>query len=119
AMASAIQAEVTIDDVGPSTVPLSELALRYYFTNEIVGEKIIDIGFSGLNPGFHDLKSLESKQVGMVANPTFMADSYVEFTFMSGAGSIAPSQSVIVAWQYHGTNFPSLNQSNDYSFDPT
>jgi len=119
AMASAIQAEITIDDVGPSTVPLSELTVRYYFTNEIVGEKIIDIGFSGLNPGFHDLKALETKQVGTVANPTFTADSFVEFGFAAGAGSIAPGQSVIIAWQYHGQNFPSLNQSNDYSFDPT
>ena len=87
-------------------VPLSELTVRYYFTNEIVGEKIIDIGFSGLNPGFHDLKALETKQVGTVANPTFTADSFVEFGFAAGAGSIAPGQSVIIAWQYHGANFP-------------
>jgi hypothetical protein len=119
AMANAIQAETTIDDVGPATVPLNELTLRYYFSNEITGTPIIDIGFSGLNPGFHDLKSLETTQVVKVQNPTFTADSYIEFGFMSGAGLIAPNQSVIIAWQYHGANFPSLNQSNDYSFDPT
>jgi cellulose 1,4-beta-cellobiosidase len=118
-MANAIQAETTIEDTGPATVPLNELTLRYYFSNEIVGTPVIDIGFSGLNPGFHDLKSLETTQVAKVQNPTFTADSYIEFGFMSGAGLIAPSQSVIIAWQYHGQNFPSLNQTNDYSFDPS
>jgi hypothetical protein len=119
AMANAIQCELTINDPGPDTAPLSELSLRYYFTNEIVGMPIIDIGFSGLNPGFHDLVSAETKQVVPVSNPTFTADSFVEFGFTAGAGSIAPGQSVIISWQYHGLNFPPLTQSNDYSFDPT
>jgi hypothetical protein len=119
ATANAIQAETTIEDTGTATVPLDELKLRYYFTNEIVGTPLIDIGFSGLNPGFHDLKSVETTQVAMVANATFTADSYVEFGFMSSAGLIAPGQSVIISWQYHGQNFPSLNQANDYSFDPS
>jgi len=119
AMASAIQCELTINDIGPDTVALNELSLRYYFTNEIVGMPIIDIGFSGLNPGFHDLVSAETKQVVPVSNPTFTADSFVELGFTAAAGSIAPGQSVIIAWQYHGPNFPPLTQSNDYSFDPT
>jgi len=119
ATANAIQAETTINDVGPATVPLNELTLRYYFSNEIVGTPIIDIGFSGLNPGFHNLVDSETKQVVAAPNPTFTADSYVEFGFTSGAGLIAPNQSVIIAWQLHGQNFPSLTQSNDYSFDPT
>ncbi len=118
-MANAIQAETTIEDTGQATVPLNELTLRYYFSNEIVGTPLIDVGFSGLNPGFHDLMSAETKQIGMVQNPTFTADSYVEFGFTSGAGLIAPSQSVVIAWQYHGQNFPTLNQTNDYSFDPS
>jgi hypothetical protein len=119
AMASAIQAETTIDDVGPATVPLNELTLRYYFSNELTGTPLIDIGFSGLNPGFHDLKSSETTQVVKVQNPTFTADNYLEFGFGSGTGLIAPGQSVIIAWQLHGPGFPNLNQSNDYSFDPT
>jgi Cellulose binding domain len=119
AMANAIQCELTINDAGPETVPLSELTLRYYFTNEIVGTQVIDIGFSGLNPGFHDLTAAETKQVVAAPNPTVTADSYVEFGFTGGAGPIAPNQSVIIAWQYHGQNFPTLTQSNDYSFDPT
>lgn len=119
AMASAIQCELTINDPGPDTAPLSELSLRYYFTNEIVGTPVIDIGFSGLNPGFHDLASAETKQVVPVSTPTLTADSFVEFGFTAAAGSIAPGQSVIISWQYHGPNFPPLTQSNDYSFDPT
>jgi cellulose 1,4-beta-cellobiosidase len=120
AMAPSIQAEVTINDAGPDTVALSELTLRYYFTNELVGPGIIDTGFSGLNPGFHDLVPAETKQVVPIANPTFTADNYVEFGFTAAAGSIGPAQSVIISWQYHGPGFtPTITQSNDYSFDPT
>ncbi len=119
AMANAIQCELTIDDAGPSMVALRELIVRYYFTNEVVGQGVVDIGFAGVNPGFRDLMSVITKQVLPAPSPTFTADSYVEFGFNEGGPTIAPGQSVVIAWQYHGTNFPPLTQTNDYSFDAT
>ena len=117
ASANAIRSELTILDAGPSSVPLEELSLRYYFTSEITEPWAIDIGFTGLNPGFLDLAQFAIKNVVRMATPTPTADTYVELSYRAGTPSIGPGQSVIIAWQFHSSSFAVLEQTNDYSFD--
>ena len=119
ATANAIQCEVTILDAGTSTVPLEELSVRYYFTNEVAEPWAVDIGFTGINPGFIDLGPYATKNVVRLTSPTSTADSYVDLGYRAGSPSIGPGQNVVISWQFHSTAYTPMNQTNDYSFDPT
>lgn len=98
---------------GSTAVPLSELSLRYYFTAE--GNEQLEfncdwamVGCANLNAAFVKMNSVK---------PT--ADTYLEITFKSAAGSLLPGgQTGDIQTRNHSSSWTNLDESNDYSYDP-
>jgi predicted carbohydrate-binding protein with CBM5 and CBM33 domain len=109
-----IKPHFTIVNTGGTSVSLSELRIRYYFTKEgsanmafwcdyaVRGCANLSGGFAALTP----------------AKPN--ADTYLEVSFAAGAGSIAPGQtSGEIQIRLSKSDWSNFNESDDYSFDAT
>jgi hypothetical protein len=109
-----VKPQFRIVNTGSTSVPLSELEIRYYFTIDsaapltfncdyaLVGCANLSASFVPVNPG----------------GPG--TDYYLELSFTSGAGSIAPGYtSGPIQVRFNKDNWTTFNQGNDYSFDPT
>lgn len=99
---------------GAAAVPLSELSLRYYFTADGNGQLQYNcdwamVGCSNVNGAFVKMNPDKAN-----------ADTYLEITFKAAAGSLQPGgQTGDIQTRNHASNWANLNESNDYSFDPT
>lgn len=95
-------------------MPLSELSLRYYFTADGNGQLQYNcdwamVGCSNVNGAFVKMNPGKAN-----------ADTYLEITFKAAAGSLQPGgQTGDIQTRNHASNWANLNESNDYSFDPT
>ncbi|MNP33657.1 Endoglucanase 1 precursor [compost metagenome] len=114
ATGNTVQASFNIKNTGTSAVNLSDLKLRYYFTNEgssslsfwtdwaQVGTNNVIGTFATINPG----------KAG--------ADRYLEISFSSSSGMIpAGGQSGDIQIRVSKNDWSNFNFSNDYSFDGT
>ncbi|MDT9726211.1 hypothetical protein DUZ99_14615 [Xylanibacillus composti] len=106
-----IKPHFNIKNNGSSPVDLSSLKIRYYFTkdgNQNVNAWIdwAQVGGSNITATFHSTSGTN-------------ADTYVELSFSSGAGSIQPGgQSGDIQLRMSKTDWSNFNESNDYSYDP-
>ncbi len=118
ASATSISSILQVVNVGPETVPVSELTLRYYYTSEVVVPTTITIWWSHIQTGGGNITLNPSFDAVELVPATATADSYVEFSFDAGAPSIAPDQSALISWKIQATSGThNYDQSNDYSFD--
>jgi hypothetical protein len=100
-------------------IPLSSLAIRYYFTNELTETPQTSIYYAGecctaTRSGF-------TADVGVSLNAltpaTATADHYLEVTFDAGAGALQSEDAVQVEVGFYApAHDESLDQANDYSF---
>lgn len=97
---------------GSSSVALSSLTIRYYFTAEGNPPLIFECDYA--KAGCGNLSGAFAPTAGVGA------DHYLEVSFTAGAGDLAPGgESGEVQARLHNQDFSSINQANDYSFDPT
>ncbi len=114
ATANRIKPLFRIYNTGGAAVDIAKIKVRYYYT--IDGEQTqnfyIDYasGVSSSNCVGTFVK-LSSSKTG--------ADYYLELSFKSGAGSIAPGESIQVKTRWSKSDFANYTQTGDYSFDPT
>jgi hypothetical protein len=96
-----------------SSVPLSSLELRYYFTANGSTSLAFDCDYAKV--GCPNLSGSFNTASGM------NADHYLSITFSAGAGDVAPgSDSGEIQARFHDSNFAvTFNQADDYSFDAT
>ncbi|MCM3700206.1 glycoside hydrolase family 9 protein [Paenibacillus macerans] len=98
---------------GTDAVPLSELTIRYWYTVDGDKEQTFHFDWAQIGGG-----NLSGKTVKM-AEAKENADSYVEISFNSGAGSLAPgSDSGEIQTRINKNDWTAYNEANDYSFDP-
>jgi Cellulose binding domain len=95
-----------------SSVPLSSLTIRYYFTAEGNPPQIFECDYATVGCG--NLTGVYAPTTGA------SADHYLEVSFTAGAGSIsAGGNSGEIQARLHNQDYSNVNEANDYSFDPT
>jgi len=95
-----------------SSVVLSSLTIRYYFTAEGNPPLIFECDYAKMGCG-----NLGGAFATMAGAST---DHYLEVSFTAGAGTLGPGDaSGEVQARFHNQDYSNINQANDYSFDPT
>lgn len=110
---NSIMPRFKISNVGTSSISLSDLKLRYYYTidGEIGQSFWCDWASIGNNHVIGSLVKMDSAANG--------ADYYLEISFASSAGSIEPGASIEVQGRFAKDNWSSYTQTGDYSFNST
>ena len=100
-----------------STVPLSSLTMRYWFTNENPSDPLeFDCDWAQLN-----CSNISARFV-VLSPARSNANTYVEISFGAGAGSVAAGQnSGEIQTRVHHVNWSNFNTTETYSFisDPS
>jgi hypothetical protein len=111
-----IKPHIQIINEGDAAQAMSELTVRYWYTIDAVKPQSFYCDYAVVGCG-----NLTGTFVAMEAGkPEAGADYYVEVSFSSGAGSIAPdASSGEVQERFNHTDYSTINQANDYSFDST
>jgi hypothetical protein len=113
-MTQQIQPQFEIQNNGSSPVLLSSLTIRYFYTKD--GSLSSDQNF------VCDYAQIGAGNVSAVFNTTTgtNADEYLELHLAAGAGTLAAgANSGPIQARVYGNGYPTFDQTNDYSFDPT
>jgi hypothetical protein len=101
-----------IDNTGTTAVPMSELTMRYWFTNGSPTDPPVFV----CNWAQVDCSNVTSTFVTL-SPPVTGADHYVQIGFTAAAGSIAPGEnSGEIQTQIHDTNWSNFDTTASYSF---
>jgi hypothetical protein len=107
-----LYAHYQIINTGTTTVPLSSLTMRYWFTNEAPADPLVFacdyalVNCSNVTANFVSLPT-----------PVTMANSYLQIGFTAAAGSIAPGQSSgEIQTRIHHVNWSNFITTDSYSF---
>jgi endoglucanase len=117
-----IGSQLAIANAGPNTLNLTDLKLRYYFTNEVTAPLVTTVNWSYFRPnGGGAQTTIDKSKVTLEVVPmtctTAKANAYIEFTFAADVGSLTPGNQVYFSWVATNTASQKFTQSNDYSFD--
>lgn len=109
-----LMAKFNIANPGATSVPMSELRIRYWYTIDGARPETFHCDYAKLGSG-----NVSGSFTAMPA-PKATADYYLEVSFSAGAGAIpAGGQSGEIQARWNKTDWTPFNQLNDYSFDPT
>lgn len=113
ATANNIVGRYKLTNSGTSSIALSNVKLRYYYTKEgSEGQNFYcdwsHAGSQNITGTFVSISPAKSK-----------ADYYLEITFSSGAGSLSPGQSIELHTRFAKSNWSNYTLTNDYSFKAT
>ncbi|MGE6738199.1 cellulose binding domain-containing protein, partial [Streptomyces sp. NPDC059900] len=112
--ATADQSEpwLKVRNTGSSAVQLSDVKVRYYFKADSASASY-RFACSWAVKGCSNITGT----FGTLAHPTATADRYLEISFTSGAGGLAPGADTgDMQLRFHQSNWQPLRQSDDYSF---
>lgn len=109
-----IYATFNIKNTGTTAIPLNTVKLRYYFTKDSSAALQFWCDYAQLGT------SAVSGSFGTVNPAKTGADSYLELSFASSAGSIAAGgQSGDIQVRIAKADWSNFNESDDYSFSST
>ncbi|MEO1261995.1 MAG: glycosyl hydrolase family 8 [Bacteroidota bacterium] len=107
-----IRPHFKINNEGNTSISLSDLTIRYWYTKEGTSGESIHVDWAQVGS-----QNVITNIVQMAA-PTTGADHYLEVGFTSGAGSIpANGSSGQVQTRFHKNNWSNYSELDDYSFD--
>jgi endoglucanase len=122
AMSAYIGCELHAKNSAMGSLAVSELKLRYYYTNEVTSAPQLMQNWSHVSTGGAQGALSVTFTVNPLMPPASTADTYLEFSLSSADHpNLAPGESADFSWQMQGPD-PSRNkytQTNDYSWDAT
>jgi hypothetical protein len=119
AMSSYIQCELYVLNAGPNTYAVSDLKVRYYYTDDVKTTTDWSLNWSHISTGGAN-QNVTVTEASMAMVPTKPnADTYFEFSFApAGQSTIGPGQGIAFSWRFNAsTQSLQYTQTNDYSFD--
>jgi hypothetical protein len=108
-----VEPQLQLRNTGPSAVLLTQLELRYFYTNDGAQNEEINCYFA--EP---DCNKLVTSVVGLEP-PHPLADHYLSIKFAANAGSLPVNASYDLKLAVHEPFFADYDQAGDYSFDPS
>jgi hypothetical protein len=114
---SSLGYNVRITNNGDADLPLNGLSVRYYLTNEVDGSFVVELDYGQVSAppqsvGGHAASTCSAYGPKPTANTVCQ-------TALSGLEPISPGGNLMLQLRVHTPQYQILNQTNDYSFDPT
>jgi hypothetical protein len=121
---SAQAAEPFLKLINPdlTTLPLSEITLRYYFKTDNAQTLVPQIYYADLQGGYSpylNITGCVSGTISPMITPLASASHYIEVAFNGSAPQLLHNDYAIVQVSFHQSDWGFFDQSNDYSFDAT
>jgi hypothetical protein len=114
ASGNAVTPQFNLKNTGTQPIDLSTVKLRYYFTKDGTGDLSFWCDYAQIGS-----TNIEGKFVTL--NPAKgTADTVLEISFKSGAGSLAAgAETGVIQGRFSKNNWSNFDQCNDYSYDAT
>jgi hypothetical protein len=114
-----IGCQFSIRNASTMPVAVSDLKLRYYYTDEVHLALMMTIQWSHISTSGANQNLNVTYTFGSITPAVTGADSYVEFSFSSSHSMVAMGESADFSWQMNGPDqaHDIYTQTNDYSFD--
>lgn len=112
ASALAIQPTFSILNAGPTNVSLSSLTIRYWYTSDGAQTQLFSCSYARVGCGN------VAGTFNSLSTATSTADSYLQVSFASGAGTLAAGRdSGLIQTRVRKSDGSRYNQANDYSWN--
>ena len=111
---NSIRANLQIQSASNISIPLSELTVRYWYTSEGSTAQTVEIDYAAVG------KTNVVTSVVPLSTAVRGADTYAEFSFTAGAGTLSSSGNTgDVQFRIHKNDWTNYSQADDYSFAPS
>ncbi|MRN55060.1 cellulase family glycosylhydrolase [Paenibacillus monticola] len=111
---NSIRANLQLSSSSTISIPLSELSVRYWYTSDGGTGQTVEIDYAAMG------KSNLNTSIVPLGTLITGADTYAEFSFGTGAGTLSASgNSGDIQFRIYKNDWSNYNQANDYSFAPT
>ena len=119
ATTNSIDPRIMVVNTGDTTLKLSDLKIRYYFTSD--GDKSqsfwCDYAEIKSTLGQRNITSCVKGSSALFTGT--QCDHYIEITFSSSTETLKPGESVVIQGRFSKEDWSNYTQTNDYSFNPT